>query len=80
MVQFSLHGIFAYDGNKSQCTDTRLNVYNNASASYLVTQKTHWKSGMWANATCTTHNTKIGKIYNRTIKIGVKPDGTVLKS
>lgn len=79
MVQFSLHGLFGYDGTRSACTDTKLNVYNNAPSKYAILRETHDKAGIWAKAECIVRNKKTGARLGRAFRIGVKPDGTVIK-
>ena len=77
-VSFYLHGEFKYDGKTSACTKAYLNVYNDASDKFSVQSKKCGKSGIWANADCAVKQIKNGKIWKKTLKIGVKPDGTVL--
>lgn len=80
MIQWSLHGVFIYDGTTSQCTDVWMNVYNYNETEYTITNKSYSRSGMWAIGNCGALNKKTTKSYSNTIKIGVQPDGTVLKS
>lgn len=74
MVQFSLHGIFAYNGKKSLCTDTFLNVYNHAPKKFQILNRTNAKSGIWATARCAVRRINNGKVYRKLLRIGVKPD------
>lgn len=77
-VSFYLHGDFKYDGKTSSCTNAYLNVYNDASDKFSVQSKKCGKSGIWANADCAVKQTQNGKVWKKLLKIGVKPDGTVL--
>lgn len=78
MVQFSLHGIFKYDGKTSACTDTKLNVYNNDPNIFKVLQGKHYNEGRWAKAECIVLNKRTGTRFGGTFKIGVKSDGSVV--
>ncbi len=79
MVQFSLHGKFKYNGKTSSCFYSKLNIYNKAKTLFYVQNREGQKNGIWATGTCIARNKKTGKTYNKTLKIGVKADGTILK-
>lgn len=79
-VQFSLHGKFAYNGKQSACTAAWVNVYNNDSANYAVTSgERAYRDGIYAGVNCGVRNKNTGKTFSKALKIGVRPDGSVVK-
>lgn len=80
LVQFSLHGKFKYNGRTSSCTFAELKTYNKATNLFSVENRKAQRNGIWATGVCIAHNKKTKKTYNKVLKIGVKADGTVLKS
>lgn len=79
MVQWSLKGLFLYNGKTSQCKQTAMSCYNNASNIFTVTSKSHYSSGMYAIGNCKAVQKKTGKTYSHLLKIGVTPAGKVVK-
>lgn len=79
MVQWALKGLFLYNGKTSQCKQTAMSCYNNASNIFTVTSKSHYSSGMYAIGNCKAVQKKTGKIYSHLLKIGVTPAGKVVK-
>ena len=79
MVQWVLRGLFLYNGKTSQCKQTSMNCYNNASNTFTVTSKSHYASGMYAIGNCRAVQKKTGKAYSQLLRIGVTPTGKVVK-
>lgn len=79
MVQWALKGLFLYNGKTSQCKQTAMSCYNNASNIFTVTSKSHYSSGMYAIGNCKAVQKKTGKTYSHLLKIGVTPAGKVVK-
>lgn len=79
MVQWVLRGLFLYNGKTSQCKQTSMNCYNNASNTFTVTSKSHYPSGMYAVGNCKAVEKKGGKLYSHVLRIGVTPTGKVVK-
>lgn len=79
MVQWVLRGLFLYNGKTSQCKQTSMSYYNNASNIFTVTSKSHYSSGMYAVGNCRAVQKKGGKVYSKALRIGVTPTGKVVK-
>lgn len=79
MVQWVLRGLFLYNGKTSQCKQTTMKCYNNASDIFTVTSKSHYPSGMYAVGKCGAVDKKTGKAYSQVIRIGVTPTGKVVR-
>ena len=79
MVQWVLRGLFLYNGKTSQCKQTAMSCYNNASNIFNVTSKSHYSSGMYAIGNCRAVQKKTGKTYSQLLRIGVTPTGKVVK-
>lgn len=79
MVQWVLRGLFLYNGKTSQCKQTTMNCYNNASNIFTVTSKSHYSSGMYAIGNCRAVQKSTGKTYSQLLRIGVTPTGKVVK-
>lgn len=79
LVQWVLRGLFLYNGKTSQCKQTSMNCYNNASNTFTVTSKSHYPSGMYAVGNCKAVQKKTGKAYSQLLRIGVTPTGKVVK-
>jgi len=79
MVQWVLRGLFLYNGKTSQCKQTAMSCYNNASNIFTVTSKSHYASGMYAIGNCRAVQKKTGKTYSQLLRIGVTPTGKVVK-
>ena len=79
MVQWVLRGLFLYNGKTSQCKQTSMSCYNNASNAFTVISKSHYPSGIYAVGNCRAVQKKGGKVYSQVIRIGVTPAGKVVK-
>ena len=79
MVQWVLRGLFLYNGKTSQCKQTSMSCYNNASNAFTVISKSHYPSGIYAVGNCRAVQKKGGKVYSQVLRIGVTPAGKVVK-
>ena len=79
MVQWVLRGLFLYNGKTSQCKQTSMSCYNNASNAFTVISKSHYPSGIYAVGNCRAVQKKEGKVYSQVLRIGVTPAGKVVK-
>lgn len=70
MVQWVLRGLFLYNGKTSQCKQTSMNCYNNASNIITVTSKSHYRSGMYAVGNCRAVQKKTEKCIRRFSGLG----------
>ncbi len=79
MVQWVLRGLFLYNGKTSQCKQTSMSCYNNASNAFTVISKSHYPSGIYAVGDCKAVQKKGGKLYSRILRLGVTSTGKVVR-
>ena len=70
MVQWVLRGLFLYNGKTSQCKQTSMSCYNNASNAFTVISKSHYPSGIYAVGNCRAVQKKGEKRIRKFLGLG----------